>query len=285
MEQEELETIYRSWDDEKLMSAFANRGDYTDIALRAMQTIINERHLGDEVKSILDTEVKNEIEIQEYLVKKQLAYEAEILGENLSAKELVKKCQIESSVYLSRALTTNQTLVLRIVLFGLSIAGITCFIIALATGIPLFYAPLYFLIPSVLFLLIAIKLHLDSKSHLELKKEGRKTIMHIQHQNFNYHATVPFRYFVFWTKIEDRNGRMKVTHHMLSLVITNDRNESISLQGHLSALQKPPPLWPEGTNQLVPAGAKFFTESGFKRSDIIRLKKILDGLHEIHNEN
>ncbi len=284
MEQEELEKIYRSWDDEKLLTAFSNRIDYTEVALRAMQTIINERHLGDEVKSIMDTEVKNEIEIEEYLTKKQLAYEAEILGENLSAKELVKKCQIESSVYLNRELTNNQNLVLRIVLFGLSIAGITCFIVALATGIPLFYAPLYFFVPSVLFLIIAIKLHLDSKSQLNLSKEGRKMRLQISHKSFLFQATVPFSYFVFWTEIENGNGRMKVRHPMLSLVITNETKESIVLQGHLSALQNPPPLWPEGTNQLVPAGARFFTESGFKRSDIIRLKKILDGLHEIQND-
>lgn len=284
MEQTDLENLYRSWDDEKLLAAFQNRKDYTEVALNAMQTIITERHLGNEVESILQEEVQDEIEFQQNLAEQQTAYEADILGENISAKDLVKKSLINSPVYHSRELTSNRSLVWRIVLFGFSIAGITSFIVALGVGMPLFDAPIYFLIPSVPLLIIALKLQADSKSHLKLSKEGRKDILVIQHKNFNFAASVPFKYFTFWTKIENRHGRMKITHPMLSLVITNQNNESISLQGHLSALQDAPPLWPEGTNELVPDGTTFFTESGFKRSEIIRLKKILDGLHEIHND-
>lgn len=283
MEQDDLENLYRTWDDEKLLDAFSNRKDYTELALQAMQTIINERHLGNEVESILEEEVQNEIAFQQNLAERQTAYEADILGENISAKDLVKKSLINSPVYHNRELTSNRSLVWRMVLFGFSIAGITSFIVALGVGMPLFDAPIYFLIPSIPLLIIGIKLTVDSKSYLKLSKEGRKDILVIQHKGFNFTATVPFKYFTFWTKIENRHGRMKITHPMLSLVITNQNNESISLQGHLTALQAAPPLWPEGTNELVPEGTTFFTESGFKRSEIIRLKKIIDGLHEIHN--
>ena len=52
MKQEELEKLYRSWADNKLLDAFNKRYEYSETAVKAMLAILSERkmsHIAEEI--------------------------------------------------------------------------------------------------------------------------------------------------------------------------------------------------------------------------------------------
>ena len=286
MTKEDLQDLYREWSDEKLLAAFNKKQDYTELAISAMITILDERKIGGGSQTLLEEaqkqEHENEIQTKYTLEQKQRMYEYDVLGEIISASDFAKKNRNERGEYYTRELVSNNYKVLRTVLIGLSVAGFLIAIMAVVTEAPLDYAYLYFGIPALIFLLIGIRLFKNSKAYFKLSQQGRKDIFYLLHDKYVFQATVPFKYFAFWTKITDDHGAIKISHPLLSVVITNKINESILIQGHLTPLQDAPPEWPENDNSCTPKGTQFFSQQGFKHIDLLRLKKILDGLHDIH---
>ena len=292
MTKEELVDVYREWEDDKLVAAFYKKEDYTAIALDAMLAVIEERKLGGGAAKMLEKDRERQIELavieQVGILELQQKYEAQEIGEDLPARELALKSKNSSGVYFNCELWSHQRAHGTAFLLAFSLAGLVITILFICIDVPLDFAAWYSAIPTIILLALLVKLMKRKPVSCVLKAEGRKTKLIIQHEGNVFCATVPFTYHHYWTTVEIRGKSGSVTHPKLSLAITGDSKETIVIESNLGSLKNGPPAWKEyGQSDLpafVPQGSKIYIEKMFRPVNLVKLKKILDGLHELHAE-
>ena len=279
MTKEELEKLYRTWDDEKLKSAFKNRKDYSENALAAMHTVLKERNLADFATGEVKAE---EVRGVEAVRESQQEYEIKMLGEYISAKAYAQK-KLENGVYISGKVTSSRFLWVTFLLFPLAVVSLILAIFSASQG-PLFdYALPISVFVTILLIIGILMIYKNSKALYRLAREGNKELFELKHGAYTFRAVAPFSYFTFVDKMEYRKGLITISHPLLYICITNAENESIVMQGNLTALQSPPPTWPHASTVTTPKGAKYFTEVVGHQVKVIQLKKIMDGMHGVED--
>jgi hypothetical protein len=284
MNREDLLALYRTWTDEQLLQAFTKKDDYTPVALEAMLAVIDERKISGGAESILQKDAERR---QEWHAEEKRQYERQMIGEDLDARRLALKSKNEKGEYFFRDLASREKLTGEILVIVLTIMALIVTIVFAFQPMPFDYAPLY---PFVAFLAgasLTIKLFKKRTAWISLKKEGSKTVLTLSDQSYNFKATVPFEYDFYWELSFIRRGLSKIHYPTLSIRITNAQNETILVRQRLGAIHDGPPDWPmhgEIEFPKFPPGVNVYHDRPLKPLDLVRLKKILEGVHELHDE-
>eukprot|EP01032_Pedospumella_encystans_P003259 gene3259-3844_t len=99
-------------------------------------------------------------------------------------------------------------------------------------------------IAMTVMLVAAIWLTIKERARFRFSREFNRNVFQLDQGSSSFVAHVPFTYFVYYTEMEHRYKMFKATVPILCLVITNEFNETVILQGSLTALDKAPPGWP-----------------------------------------
>jgi hypothetical protein len=283
MRKEDLEKLYRGWDKEKLLDAFKKRHEYTEDALAAMLLVMKEKGLSGIAEMELQIEKEktqeNAAASKASVNAHQKKYEAQMLKDDSGAKEYAEKSRINGE-YMKGRVANSRYRGLRTLLFSLSLVGFMMLVLTFFLGSLFDYSALVFGGATALFGLGGYFMYRNSKASYRFQHEGNRDVLEVEHGNYAFRAVVPFSYFVYWSMMEYQAKGIKVSHPVLGLGVTNKENETIVLLGNLTALQDAPPAWPEVWNVKIPKDTKFFNEVAGHQVNIIKLKKILDGLHE-----
>lgn len=277
MRYDELETRYRSWDDDKLLDAFKNRLDYTDEARQALEAVIRERGLTHAQEAILAEETEARQRHTAAVAADQKAYENKQLQGN-SFWAFTDAGPDETAVFTEWEMLAARGRGWRFISGSLAFTAAVFLILLWVTdGTP----PEWFWwmggIAATLGT-VALLLTLNARTRLRITRMGPLKELEIKQGWYTFWAQPPFQTFVYWTESEYRVKFVKVKVPTLALGITNAQNETVVLLGSLTALDTPPPGWPHVSQVTVPEKARYYTEKAFRRVNIIRLKRILESM-------
>jgi hypothetical protein len=284
MTKEDLLVLYRSWDDDKLLEAFTKRDDYMTEAIESMLTVIDERKLSGGAQALLTKDAERR---SEWRQEDKRQYEQKMIGEDLSARELVLKNRNLDGEYYFRDIASREKKTGELLVFVLTCTAYITAIVFMFNPMPFDYAPLFPFLAGLAGTALFVKLFRKRGAWISLKTQRNKTLFTLWDQSYSFAATVPFKYDYYWETSVIRHPKAKITHPTLTVSITNEQHETILLRGQLGALQDGPPDWPylgELAFPGFPAGARVYSERPFKGLNLVFFKKILDGLHELENE-
>lgn len=287
MAKEDFIERYRKWTDEKLIESFKNRSNFQPDAIDAMLVVIKERNLKNVADTIL-AEGKRAAEIlvedaERKLKADQKRYVENFLKTTLDDVAYAKSAKGSDGIYSLHKVSAGKGLGLRTMLFSLLTITILVFVFGYAER-PLFnHAQEISGGLSVAIIVYLYYLISSSKAKFSLMENfARKTVFELVHGNKTFTATVPFNYAVFSGEMEIRARGIKITHPLLYLFIENQAGEKIGLLENLTALQSAPPAWPSIWDSKM-GKAPIYREVPFEKIELVRLKKILDGLHQQAN--
>ncbi len=270
-----FQQLYRTYTDTELLSAFSNRHQYTEEARTALFAVIKERGLWGAAEQEIQ---RHETEQAATKRAQQKKFEEKMLGEHVSSdKEYAQKCLFNGE-YMSGDIVGNSFRFARIFLVSLAIAS-TIMAVLSVTDRPFF--PYSFELSAgatIAMLTIVVVSFRKSKGRYRLFRPDSGVVLEVEKGSYTYSARVPFSYFICWHTVDHRQGALKITHTIATLCITNKENESVAFVANLGN-QSAPPDWPHQREVTMPVGTRFFHETIAHPLNVVKLKKILDGLH------
>lgn len=268
-----FEELYRTYTETELMDAFSKRHQYTPEALAAMMLVINERGLSEAAEQEIARQQAAEAAAQSEALKQ---FEEKMLGEHISAKEYAKK-HLVNGEYMSGKMTGSKFRVINILLVSFSMATAILAVISMIDRPPFHYSVEVSISATMAMLAIVIYLSRKTKANYRFFRPDSKDVFEVVQGAFSFKATLPLNYFVCWDTIEHRKGMLTITHTIATLCITNKEEETIALVANLG-IQSLPPGWPHAKEVVIPTKTKFFHEIVTQRINVVKIKKILDGL-------
>jgi hypothetical protein len=284
MNKEDFIEHYNNWTNEKLVESFKNRKDFQPVAVEAMLVVMKERKLNTVAENIISEDRKTEIiqfEKQKLNLEfEQKRYEENFLKTTLDDVSFAKNSKDKDGIYTMHTISAGKGIMWRTSLFSLITVSVLIFIFGFTIK-PLFKNAQeisgglsVFMIVYVVYLIYAARAKFSLTENVT-----RKTVFELVHGNKTFTATVPFKYTVYAGEMEMRSRGITVTHPLLYLFIENQSGEKIGLLENLTALQDAPPAWPPIASSPERSGTAIYKEVPFEKIQLIRLKKILDGLH------
>lgn len=270
-----FQQLYQSYTDTELMSAFSNRHQYTEEARTAMLAVIKERGLWE----VAEKEIQRQ-EAEQAAAKRaqQKKFEEKMLGGHVSSDKEYARESLFNGEYMSGPLVGNNFRFARIFLVSLAIAS-TIMAVLSVTDRPFF--PYSFELSAgatIAMLAIVVVSFRKSKGQYRLFRPDSGVVLEVKKGAYTYRARMPFSYFICWHTVDHRKGALKITHTIATLCITNKENESVAFVANLGN-QSAPADWPHLREVTIPKGTRFFHETITHPLNVVKLKKILDGLH------
>jgi hypothetical protein len=289
MKKDEFLERYRAWNDEKLVAAFKKCHEYQPEAVEAMIELMKERGMSHLIEKLAYedrvVELSRIAAADEVRASRQKNYEREMLGDFANAAEYAKKAASPDGIYMACEMASSGSRVWRSILTSGAITCCCLFILSLTIGSVFPYSQA--VLGGATFLCGALALYLfaTARAHVRFFKRGDgRPVFEISHGNFLFTAVIPITYQASWSMMDIHAKGIRISHPVLCLLIANSQNEHVALLANLTALQDPPPAWPERKPGMIPKGTHFYNELAFHRVDLVRMKTILDGLHELETK-
>jgi len=277
--QNQFYKVMNAYSDEELLAVYKDRFNYTSEAIEAMEIVIWERDLHDEVAEIAgeqldeDTFSKNEID-----TKFQLAE----FGKVISDSDYAREC-LTDSIYLQRFVSPLHGYQgLNMLYMVLGLCGIVMSILLFSVEHLGEKYPTLLVISIVASLLmpLAIWRMAKNKSKLTIEKRINGNVIVLSGNKGQHEIPLPIRYECFWQWNALGRGMKQVK---LYIFLYDDKNNSlVILNEPLPTLKSPPPYWDMLPDKIVPFDGSAFEYSnyGFQKPFLYRFEKILKGLHE-----
>jgi hypothetical protein len=303
MKENEFLSLYRSWSDEELINAFEKRKDYQPKAVEAMKLVLKERNIEDQINFIIseETNIAEQNQTKERFTKEQIikGYEERITGSTENDFVFAKKKKQANGTYYEGVfiLTSRRYRLFQIfslLLMGIGGTSLTLFCISLSDR-PLFEtAQIIFGSGSILFVL-SIVLYLYSfrlaKTNCKLyeNQEGNP-IFELKHPKYYFTTKFPFAFSISFSHRTMRNLSVtsvggyyyRFNNPVIFLLLSNEQGETVLLEEILPTWEKLPSevIGSEILEQIK--RAKIFSPYPFRKSKVMVLKKILNGLNTLN---